>query len=346
MRRWLLAALLASAGFVLLGAIVIGLWAASAWRGLSRPFPSVPTVEPVIVEIPAGAGASTILSSLEARGVIESALRTRLYLVHVLGDPPLRAGEYRFDRPLAATTVIGQLIEGRVLQHTVTILEGLTLEETADHLAASGFGDHDALIAVMADPAPIADLDPRASNLEGYLFPDTYSFAKGATELQVVGALVANFRRRLETSVLPVMSDSESLRDAVILASIVEREATLDAERATIAGVYRNRLRRSIGLFADPTIIYALKLAGVWDGNLRRPDLKLDSPYNTYVYPGLPPGPICSPGLSSLLAAAAPADVPYLYFVSRNDGSHAFAATLAEHNRNVDIFQRQFFRRR
>ncbi len=130
------------------------------------------------------------------------------------------------------------------------------------------------------------------------------------------------------------------------LASIVEKEAQLDEERPVIAGVYRNRLDRGIGLYADPTVIFALKQLGTWDGDIRRRDLELDSPYNTYRYPGLPPGPICSPGLASLLAAATPADVPYIYFVSRNDGTHVFAETLREHNRNVDEWQRRYWRDR
>jgi UPF0755 protein len=136
------------------------------------------------------------------------------------------------------------------------------------------------------------------------------------------------------------------VREIVTLASIVEKEAQLDGERATIAGVYSNRLRRGIALYADPTVIFALKLYGRWDGNIRKSDLAMDSPYNTYLYPGLPPGPICSPSVRSLVAAAEPADVPYLYFVSRNDGSHVFAATLGEHNRNVEKWQRRYWRER
>ena len=145
---------------------------------------------------------------------------------------------------------------------------------------------------------------------------------------------------------LPVTGPLDRLLEVVTLASIFEREATLDEERPLIAGVYAHRLRRGMALFADPTVIYALQLEGRWDGNLRRGDLELDSPYNTYRYPGLPPGPICSPGVSSLLAAAAPVDTDYLYFVSRNDGSHVFAATLDEHNRNVEQWQRRYWRER
>jgi len=136
------------------------------------------------------------------------------------------------------------------------------------------------------------------------------------------------------------------LRGLVTLASIIEKEAGRLDERPLVSAVFHNRLKRQIGLYADPTIIYALKLAGDWDGNLRREDLELDSPYNTYRYPGLPPGPICSPSEASLQAAAEPADVPYLYFVSRNDGTHVFARTLAEHNRNVARWQVRYWRNR
>jgi UPF0755 protein len=130
------------------------------------------------------------------------------------------------------------------------------------------------------------------------------------------------------------------------LASIVEKEARLDEERPRIASVYVNRLRIGMALYADPTIIFALKRRGVWDGNLRRADLALDDPYNTYRFAGLPPGPICSPGLASLRAAAAPEEGTFLYFVGRNDGSHVFAETLAEHNRNVERWQKQYWRER
>jgi UPF0755 protein len=132
----------------------------------------------------------------------------------------------------------------------------------------------------------------------------------------------------------------------VTLASIVEKEAQVDSERPLIAAVYSNRLAQGIGLAADPTVIYALKRLGRWNGNLRREDLRMESPYNTYRWAGLPPGPICSPGLASLAAAAEPAGVPYLYFVARNDGTHVFAETLAEHNRNVETWQRRYWRNR
>jgi UPF0755 protein len=161
--------------------------------------------------------------------------------------------------------------------------------------------------------------------------------------------MVRTFRARFERDVRPLLAARPrplGVRALVTLASIVEKEAKLDGERPLIAAVYQNRLDRRMGLAADPTVIYAMKLRGTWNGNLRRADLQMDSPYNTYRYGGLPPGPICSPGAKSLQAAAAPARNAYLYFVSRNDGTHVFAETLAEHSRNVEIWQRQYWRDR
>jgi UPF0755 protein len=310
------------------------------------------------VEVKPGSGGREILELLEREGVLADALAARIYLVYWLGDPPLQAGHYRFEGPLTALQVLDKLIDGDVVTGEVTVVEGLTLRETAEALAGAGLGDLDRFLEAMGDPSPIADLDPAATDLEGYLFPDTYRFHRGTSEHEIVAALAGAFRSRYQKDVAPLLEtatneggeDAEppppSVREVVTLASIVEKEARLPEERALISGVYRNRLQRGIALYADPTVIYALKRRGQWNGNLRRSDLAFDSPYNTYRYPGLPPGPIASPGLASLRAAAAPAAVPYLYFVSRNDGSHVFAATLSEHNKNVDRWQRQYWRER
>jgi len=228
------------------------------------------------------------------------------------------------------------------------VIEGLDLVAVASRLASAGFGAQETFLELVRSAEPIADLDPEATDLEGYLFPDTYAFARGTAEREIVATLVRTFRGHWQERIVPLLSgDREpTMRQIVTLASIVETETAVDAERPIVAGVYSNRLHRGMGLYADPTVIYALKRLGTWDGNLRRPDLEVDSPYNTYRYPGLPPGPICSPGLASLLAAAQPAEVPFLYFVSRNDGTHVFASTLAEHNRNVERWQKQYWRQR
>lgn len=334
-------------------AVVVLLLAASAgaywgWKLLHTPHgPSGPSAGPTSVEfvVEPGESARRILDQLTSLGLLPNALLARLYLVHVLDDPPLLAGEYAIPTPATTDEVLDRLIRGEVVLHQATIIEGLTLEETAEQLVAQGFGEFEKFVELMRSPELVADLDPATETLEGYLFPDTYSFPRGTTEARIVETLVAGFRRNL-AAVLAEVEAPKSVRELIILASIVEKEALLDSERPTIAGVYRNRLDRGIGLYADPTIIFALKQLGTWDGDIRRRDLALDSPYNTYIYPGLPPGPICSPGLASLQAAATPAEVPFLYFVSRNDGTHVFAETLRQHNRNVDEWQRRYWQRR
>jgi UPF0755 protein len=278
--------------------------------------------------------------------VLADAQLARSYLIYFLGDPKMQAGEYRFRGPLTTAQVLRMLIQGDTVTYSVTLVEGLTLEETAAQLAQEGFGRREVFLDLMRSPRLIADLDPDAPDLEGYLFPETYRFASGTGEREIVATLVKTFRRRFNREVRPLLAQGQGVRRLVTLASIVEKEAKVSSERPLIAAVYRNRLERNIGLAADPTVVYALKRLGRWNGNLRREDLRMDSPYNTYRWAGLPPGPICSPGLASLQGAADPADVPFLYFVSRNDGTHVFAETLEEHNRNVEIWQRQYWRNR
>lgn len=340
--RWLKAAL-AAALLALAGAVAAGTW---AWNKVHAPFRGY-AGESATVEVEPGTGAATILRRLETDGVIADAALARAYLVWMLDEPYLKAGEYRFEGELTTPEVLERLIAAEVVTYPVTVIEGLTLEETARHLADVGFGSYEAFLAEMRSPERIAELDPEAEDLEGYLFPDTYAFARGTAEAEIVSTLVSTFVRRVRSE-LPAdpIAEEGRLRRIVTLASIVEKEAALAEERPTIAGVFANRLRIGMALGADPTVIFALKRNGTWDGNIRRSDLQVDSPYNTYRYPGLPPGPICSPGLAALQAAAAPADVPFLYFVSRNDGSHVFSRTLSEHNRNVERWQRQYWRER
>ncbi|HRC84413.1 MAG TPA: endolytic transglycosylase MltG [Thermoanaerobaculia bacterium] len=342
---WLWRILTSRWSFATLALKVVSAWL--FWHFLFSPFQGFAGAERRVVVAP-GLSARQILDRLDREGVIASSWLSRAYLVLVLGNRPLKAGEYLFAGPANGPQVLAKLIQGESLERSVTVVEGLSMMETADLLAREGFGERGALLDAMAQVGTIADLDPEATNLEGYLFPDTYSFAPGTPPGEVVRALVANFRARYAREIVPILprQGAPPLRRLVTLASIVEKEARLQAERTLIAGVYRNRLDQGIGLYADPTVIYALRLAGRWDGNIRREDLAIDSPYNTYRYPGLPPGPIASPGLASLAAAACPAPVRYLYFVSKNDGSHAFAETLDEHNRNVEIWQRRYFRER
>lgn len=325
-----------------------------SWFKLQRPYQGYAGAEK-IVQVEPGMGAGQILERLQQEGVLADARLARSYLIYFMDDPAMRAGEYRFRGPLSTPQVLKMLVEGRVLTHSITVIEGLTLEEIATQLDRLGYGRREAFLDLMRSPELVADLDPEAQDLEGYLFPETYSFARSVDERTIVQTLVRTFRERFEKEVRPRLNrrnlrggrgGGQTVRQLVTLASIVEKEAQVAAERPLIAAVYQNRLDRGIGLMADPTVVYAMKRAGRWNGNIRRDDLRMDSPYNTYRYAGLPPGPICNPGLASLVAASEPADAPYLYFVSRNDGTHVFAETLTEHNRNVEQWQRKYWRER
>lgn len=330
---------------LLLVPVGMGLW---SWWKLQRPYQGYQGEERLVAVEP-GMGAGQVLELLEREGVLADAKQARFYLVYFMDDPKLKAGEYRFSGPMTTSQVLGKLVRGDVVTRSVTLIEGLTLEETAAHLASKGFGRREVFLELMRSPELIADLDPEAADLEGYLFPETYRFANGTGEREIVATLVKTFRRGYDREVRPRLrtaAGGRTLRQVLTLASIVEKEAQVAAERPLIAGVYHNRLERGMGLGADPTVIYALKRLGRWNGNIRREDLRVDSPYNTYRYAGLPPGPICSPGLASMTAAAAPAEVPYIYFVSRNDGTHVFAETLTEHSRNVEQWQRRYWRER
>jgi UPF0755 protein len=328
------------------GVLGFGWWALRPYRGYAGT--------EKLVDVAPGTGAGRILEQLRREGVLASPLVARAYLVYVLKNRPLQAGEYRFAGPMTFPEVLRKLIRGDVVSRAVTVVEGFTLEDIAAQLAQAGAGSREAFLERMRSPAMIADLDPAASDLEGYLFPETYRFRVGTSEAEIVATMVKVFRSKFERHVRPLLAGvggvaaggTPSVREVVTLASIVEKEARASAERPVIAGVYRNRLQRHMGLDADPTVIFALRRAGRWDGTIHHDDLRVDSPYNTYRYAGLPPGPICSPGLASLEAAARPAEVPYLYFVSRNDGTHVFASTLEEQNRNVDVWQRRYWRER
>ncbi|HEX6899685.1 MAG TPA: endolytic transglycosylase MltG [Thermoanaerobaculia bacterium] len=335
-------------GILLLLLLVPVAQMAWSWWKLQRPYKGYPETEKLVTVEP-GMGAGEILQTLEKEGVLADAKLARTYLIYFLRDPKIQAGEYRFSGPLSTPQVLRMLVKGDIVTRSVTVIEGLTLEEIAQQLAREKFGRREVFLDLMRSPELIADLDPDAPDLEGYLFPETYTFASAVSEREIVKTMVDTFRRRFEKEVRPLLADGSpgrSVRQVATLASIVEKEAQVASERPLIAAVYRNRLDRGIGLAADPTVIYALKRLGRWNGNIRKDDLRMQSPYNTYRYAGLPPGPICSPGLASLRAAADPADVPYLYFVSRNDGTHVFAETLEEHNRNVNTWQRQYWRDR
>lgn len=328
--------------------LAIAAAAAAVYYGYGRvyaPYKGFAESE-TLVEIPQGAGPVTIAQRLVAAGVVEDELTFRTAVWLSGRSRQLKAGEYRFDEPMSPMNVVDKLARGDVYRRQVTFREGLTIDEMAAVFAAAGFGTAAEFKEAAADPTAIRDLDPTADTLEGYLFPETYSLARHTSAPTLVGQMVTFFRKTLTPELLEAYkAQGLTLREAVTVASLVEKETAVPAERPLVASVYLNRKRIGMPMQADPTVIYALQRAGRYDGNIRRDDLQFDSPYNTYRYPGLPPGPIASPGKASLEAVGNPAESDYLYFVSKNDGSHVFAKTLDEHNRNVREWQVEYFRR-
>ena len=325
----------------ILAAIGVGV---TLYRWTSEPFKGWEGAEQ-FVTIEPGSGTRTITQRLIQAGVIRDDATFRAALWRSGRSRSLQAGEFRFERAMTPIEVVDKLARGEVHNRRITFPEGLNIREMARIYEQQGFGRAAAFAEAAADARPIRDIDADATDLEGYLFPETYSVPRDTTATKLVSLMVARFRQLFTSDIQQAGRTLElTPRQIVTLASLVEKETAQPAERPIVAAVYLNRLKIGMGMQADPTVIYALERAGRYDGNIRRGDLSFDSPYNTYRYPGLPPGPIASPGLASLQAAVAPAQVDYLYFVSRNDGSHVFARTLAEHNENVRQYQVVYFR--
>ncbi len=334
----------ALAALAILVIVVLAAVATVEWQRMHEPFKGYSESEQ-FVEIPPGASGAVIRSRLLDAGVVRDEFAFRLATWWSGEGRALKAGEYRFDRALSPMEVVHILARGEVYARRVTFPEGLTIAEMAKIFEGQGFGPAQGFIDAARRGELIRDLDPAAQDLEGYLFPETYALPRGTAASALVSMMVKRFRDVYSTDLRArAQASGLSTRQIVTLASLVEKETGVAEERPLVAAVYRNRMKIGMGMQADPTLIYALQKAGRYDGNIHREDLAFDSPYNTYRYAGLPPGPIASPGRAALEAAASPADVSYLYFVSRNNGSHAFSSTLEEHNRNVQRYQIEYFR--
>lgn len=340
--KTLLLSLLVVIALVAGGAAAFGFYTVNRiqepYKGFSEP--------EKFVEIPSGTGAAEIRRRLVDAGVVSDELAFRAALMWTGQSRALKAGEYRFDRSMSVVEVVEKLARGDVYGHPITFPEGLTIREMAAIVESRGFGTAEEFLTATRDGSLVNDLDPAAKDLEGYLFPETYTLPRGTPVTKLVSLMVDRFRDTYMALDAKRNGDvTLSTRQIVTLASLVEKETGKPEERPLVAAVYWNRLNKNMAMQADPTVVYALVKAGTYDGNIRKGDLAFDSPYNTYKYPGLPPGPIASPGRASLEAALAPADVEYLYFVSKNDGSHAFAETLGQHNANVQEYQVTYFRK-
>lgn len=292
---------------------------------------------PVQVTIPVGAPLAQTAQRLAAAGVVDDAFQFRLLLRLKGNGGGIKAGVYAFERPATPQQVLQRLLAGDVLRRRLTIPEGFTLREIAARMEQAGLGRAEEVLALSRDRELLRSLEVPASSLEGFLFPETYLFAVDTRPRQVLQVMLKEFRRRVTPELVAAARQRGlNLLQLVTLASIVQKEAGRIDEMPLIASVYHNRLQRRMPLQADPTVIYGI---ANFNGNLTRRDLETWTPYNTYRIAGLPPGPIASPGADALRAAAFPAASSYLYFVARGDGSHAFSATLSEHNQAVRRYQ-------
>jgi UPF0755 protein len=328
--------------------VLIAAFASAGWFAWAVLTPTEPPARTFVMLHP-GYSTHRIAAELKSAGVIRSE-RAFVLWHYFHRRRSLKAGEYLFEKPTNIIDLQKRLGRGDVYFRTVVVPEGFTMFDIARAIEAAGLGPAaDFLKVAQSDTALVADLAPGAPSLEGYLFPDTYQFSRMQTMQDMAAAMVKQFRQvarqigligPTEGGVGVVVNTPLPLQTTVIMASIIEKETAVAEERPLVASVYYNRLTKKIALDADPSIIYAELLAGVYQGSLHHDDMRFNSPYNTYMHPGLPPGPIGNPGKSALEAAMHPAQSDYYYFVADATGHHRFARTIDEHNKNVAAYRR------
>jgi UPF0755 protein len=301
---------------------------AAAWLVFTPYGPKSET----LVEIAPGSSTMRIGRELARAGIVRS--QVAFDLTRFWKHGTLKAGTYRFDHPAPALEVYDRIRRGDVYTILVTVPEGSTIFDIGDRLQQAGFGERQAFVDLAAQEVSlITDLDPVAKSLEGYLFPDTYRFAPKTALPEIAATMVKRFRTQAA-----VLGLTTNVHRTVTLASLVEKETAIEGERPMVASVFENRLQKNMPLMTDPAVIYGLQVQNQWRGTLYESDLKRDTPFNTYLHAGLPPGPVANPGVKALRAAMAPAQTDYLYFVAAGQnpqGKSLFASTIEEHNRNV-----------
>jgi conserved hypothetical protein, YceG family len=313
------------------------------WYCMERPFGTYPA-EGTFVDIPHGTSRRGVARLLEKEGVVRNSIAFEIY-ARRHPKRTLQAGEYFFDHAVSGKDVFWTVASGKVYQRPFTVREGETMFDVARELEAGKFMSAEEFLTAAKNPELIRDLAPQAKSLEGFLFPATYQLARHPVATELVAQMTQKFREQWSQIDAPKsdptgVGHGHPLLSTVTLASLVERETPKPEERLLVAGVFENRLKKGMLLQCDPTVIYALEQDGRYNGSLTGKDLHLESPYNTYMHGGLPPGPIGNPGAISLRAALVPADTPFLYFVANTQGGHFFSATLAEHNQNVNRYRR------
>jgi UPF0755 protein len=327
-------------GAVAGGGLLLLMAGAAAFYMDLQEFGRMPTGAPGeehVITVEPGTPVALIAEVLERRALIKSAFKFKLLARLEGSDRRLKAGEYSFRPPLAPREILALMEKGVVRLHRLTVPEGLTIHQIAELVEAAGLARAADVLACATDPAYVRTQGLSADSLEGYLFPETYFFPGTVTAEGIIAAMLQRFRstfsadwerRALELGLTP--------HEVVTLASLIEKETADPSERPLIASVFYNRLKRGMRLETDPAVIYGVRN---FDGNLTRKHLETPGPYNTYLIKGLPPGPIANPGKQALEAALFPAETSYLFFVSRNDGTHQFSTHLAEHNRAVHYYQ-------
>ena len=316
--------------------LFLAIIAVLVFTGFAIYMPAGPQEE-MFLEINPGTASTQIANHLKNHGLIWS--RFAFDALHLIKGGTLKAGEYRFDHPARMAEVYERLERGDVYTRALTIPEGANIFDIAQKVEAAQLGTKEAFLeAARRNVTLISDLDPGATSVEGYLFPDTYHFQRRATPDQMITVMVKRFRQ--EATNIDLM---QNYHNVVTMASLVERETPIGSERPVVASVFTNRIHKGMPLMTDPSVIYADLLEGKYRGTIYQSDLGADSPYNTYKHAGLPPGPICNPGIVSLKAAMVPAQTQFLYFVAAStdpSGRSRFAATLEEHQHNVAAYRR------
>lgn len=291
-----------------------------------------------VITIPSGARLKEVISVLHEKNIIRSQILFNLLVRWQGGDTMIKAGEYQFSNRMLPNEVLKKLIRGEQVKYSVTIPEGLTIAQIADLLEKAGMAGKNKFIGLSADQRLISSLNLSENTLEGFLFPDTYKFIRNIGEESIIRSMVQRFNEIYNQQFRERERELNLTRTEVItLASLIEKEAKIPKERPLISAVFHNRLKCHMPLQCDSTVIFGIEQ---FNGNLTKSDLKTPTPYNTYINHGLPPTPISNPGLNSIKAALYPEDVHYLYFVSRNDGTHYFSSSLSEHDQAVNKYQK------
>lgn len=317
--------------------LLVAIGAVRGLQFLNTPPSSVEIYK--VVEIPEGAPFSAVSDLLRHEELITSRIFFRLLGLWTKSEKKIKPGEYALHTAMRPAEILDLLVRGKILQHPVVIPEGSTVRQIAQILQETKLVDADVFMKVIEDPTLMTEFGIEGENLQGYLFPDTYQFAKRTPPHEIVKRMVTQFQAVYDES-FRRRADQLGMtqREIVTLASIIEKETGNPSERGLISAVFHNRLKKKMRLQSDPTVIFALT---DFDGNITKKDLGIPSPYNTYRFIGLPPGPIANPGKDALYAALFPATVDYLFFVSKNDGSHFFSKNLREHNGAVNRYQRK-----